>query len=133
MKIKIKTFFWLMSFTFFCMFFLASCKDSKVYDVTILDVLVDSKKYDGKNISLICNIGNANPNSVWCHDPSNQERHIKIENETIKSKEQLRWALQYCNALLVEDNNLECMGVRTTGILKVDKGWFRLNQAEFVP
>lgn len=122
----------LLTIVFFILNTLSACKDSTTYDITILDVLVDSKKYDGKNISLICNIGNANPNSVWCHDPSNQDRHMKIENETMKNKEQLRWALQFCNALFVEDNSLECMGVRARGVLMVDNGWLRLKQAEFI-
>jgi hypothetical protein len=133
MTSKFKIFFCSIAAAFFSVFFLASCKDTRVYEINILDVFIDGKKYDGKNILLVCNLGNANSNSVWCHDPLNQERHIKIENETMKNKEQLRWALQDCNALLVEDNSLECMGVMTTGILKVDGGWYRLKQAEFIP
>jgi hypothetical protein len=137
MKIKIKTFFWLISFTFFSIFFLTSCKDSKVvdskiYNVNFLDIMVDPTKYQDKNILIVCDLSWPNTERIICNDPLKSRSQLMIENQTMKHKEQLKWVFQFCNSANGIDSP-GCKEVRVSGILRFNNGLFGLKQAEFIP
>lgn len=126
----------LLLFFSICIFLLVSCKDSKVvdtkvYDVTFLDIFVDPIKYHDKNISIICNLRDPDTSIIFCNDPFGSRGQLFIENKTMKSKEQLRWVFEFCNNRSgIPDP--ACNQLKVKGILNYDRA-FSLKQAELIP
>ncbi|WP_295455671.1 hypothetical protein [uncultured Thiodictyon sp.] len=90
-------------------------------DVTVSDLIANPRAYEGKEVTIRCNVRSADLGATYC-SVGNQD--VSLSAKTM-DKSSLKFVLAKCSKPIITQNDIKCQNVTVTAKLKSAEypGW----------